>query len=327
LSTFHLSHALNLYLHPQATKEYSPEHASFALSRHLNLEMFEPSLQPVYYEETPLFGKGAGNALVVTLDASDAVAVIPQEFEVSYTLGSRPEFDSVTYTLLSRAKHTYDSVYEGSGSLWKISQLNQLSSFLESEEYGFAAIELRELSRLRLDHGSTSAEYQDAVHQLRTFLSRAIADHDNLRVALVTTFDVYDSKRRVVARQEQSPLPPPQQPIGSISTCFADQGACQNGTNSCSGRGECVEATKSGHTCFVCLCSTTKTGEGANTKTEIWVGESCERKDISGPFVLLTGTVVVLIILVISSVSLLSGIGESELPSTLLSTVVTGKKD
>lgn len=75
-STFHLSYAVNLYLHPQTTEEsflHSPEHASFALSRHLNLEMFESPVHPVYYEESPLFGKGAGNALVVTLDASDAI--------------------------------------------------------------------------------------------------------------------------------------------------------------------------------------------------------------------------------------------------------------
>lgn len=45
------------------------------------------------------------------------------------------------------------------------------------------------------------------------------------------------------------------------------------------------------------------------------------------PFVLLTGSVVVLVLLVIGSVSLLSGVGYSELPSTLLSATVSSKRD
>jgi len=176
-----------------------------------------------------------------------------------------------------------------------------------------------------------SAEYLDAVRTVRSFLRSALNRSDRLRLAILT-FDAYDQqKRSLIPRQEQSPLPSsrplPQQPISSISTCFTTQDACEETTNSCSGRGQCVEATKSGRTCFVCSCSNTRTGEGAQTKTDIWVGESCERKDISAPFVLLTGSVVVLILLVIASVSLLSGIGYSELPSTLLSTTVSSKRD
>ena len=45
------------------------------------------------------------------------------------------------------------------------------------------------------------------------------------------------------------------------------------------------------------------------------------------PFVLLTGSVVVLVLLVIGSVSLLSGVGYNELPSTLLSATVSSKRD
>lgn len=46
------------------------------------------------------------------------------------------------------------------------------------------------------------------------------------------------------------------------------------------------------------------------------------------PFVLLTGTVVALIVLVGGSIALLSGIGEQELPSTLTGGIVpTSRKD
>ena len=76
-----------------------------------------------------------------------------------------------------------------------------------------------------------------------------------------------------------------------------------------------------------------------------WAGQSCERQDISGyvnsapysllwlnslcnsPFVLLSGTVIVIILLFIGSVSLLYGVGEQPLPSTLLATAVNMKKE
>ncbi len=77
------------------------------------------------------------------------------------------------------------------------------------------------------------------------------------------------------------PLPGPQQPIGAISTCFTSLDSCNNSTSSCSGRGQCSQASKAGRTCFVCTCGATTIGEGNKVKTTYWAGESCERKDIS----------------------------------------------
>ncbi|KAF8629875.1 hypothetical protein AX15_003234 [Amanita polypyramis BW_CC] len=339
-SLLQVSHAINVYLHPQAasiTAEPSPERASFALARHLDIEWFEPpplrDSSPIYYEDTLLFRESAGNALVVALDSSDADAVIPDEIELTYALDSPELLDSlssVLHSLLARAPHAYSAVYGDSGPLWRMSELDNLSSFLETEESGFAAVELGDLSKIRSEFGPMSDEYTSAVDRIQLFLRSTINRADKVRLA-VLTFNVDDrQKRDVIPRQEQSPLPSsqplPQQPIGSISACFTTQDACRNGTNSCSSRGQCVEATKSGRTCFVCSCSATHTGEGTKRKTDIWVGESCERKDVSAPFVLLTGTVVVLTLLVIGSVSLLSGVGQDGLPSTLLSTTVS-KKD
>ncbi|KAK2464188.1 hypothetical protein APHAL10511_003645 [Amanita phalloides] len=341
LFLLHFSYAVDLYLHPHTdglTAELSPERASFVLARHLDLELFEPlplfDSSSSYQEDNLILGKSLDCALVIALDNADAYAVIPEEIARSYVVSSPEPLDSlssVLNSLLSRAPHAYSSVYEGSGSLWRISQLNDLSSFFDSKESGFAAIELRDLWRIRLEHGPDSHQYTNAARHIRSFLGRVISRTDKLRLA-VLTFDANDRhKRDVVPRQEQSPLPPnqpqPQQPIGSISTCFATQDTCKNVTNSCSGRGQCVEASKAGRTCFVCSCSTTRTGNGANVKTDIWVGESCERKDISAPFVLLTGSVVVLVVLVIGSISVLSGVGYTELPSTLLSTTVMSKRD
>lgn len=44
------------------------------------------------------------------------------------------------------------------------------------------------------------------------------------------------------------------------------------------------------------------------------------------PFVLLGGTVIALILLIVGSVALLSGVGSQELPSTLTGAVVGGSK-
>lgn len=226
--------------------------------------------------------------LSFALNADSRLAVIPDEIELSYVVSSPEPLDSlssVLYTLLARSPHAYTAVYEGSGPFWHMSELNDLSSFVESEVSGFAAAELRGLSKIRLEHGSMSDEYLDAVRLVRSFLRNAINGTDRLRLAILT-FGANDrQKRNVIPRQEQSPLPSvrplPQQPISAVSTCFTTQDACEQSTNSCSSRGQCVEATKSGRTCYVCRCSKTRTGEGAQTKTDVWVGESCERKDIS----------------------------------------------
>jgi hypothetical protein len=126
------------------------------------------------------------------------------------------------------------------------------------------------------------------------------------------------------AAPQQSSHATPQQPIGSLSTCFSSGDVCEDATNGCSGRGVCVSASKAGMTCFVCACQVTTSDEG---RTEAWAGEACERKDISGPFVLITGTVIGLILLIGGSVSLLYTVGGQELPSLLMGGAVGARKD
>lgn len=216
---------------------------------------------------------------------------------------------SLISTYLSRAQHTYSSVYsaeassspsaparlldlfgvlpETPASTQFISELQSLSSFLDStpsSDSSFAAVEMAGLTKLRLALGTTSEEYKLASEATKSVIASALSQPDKINLALLT-FSPHQVLRRQ-PQQSQTPLPPyhptPQEPISSISTCFATADACTNGTSTCSGRGECVQASKAGRTCFVCACGTTKTGEGNNVKTEIWVGEKCERKDISG---------------------------------------------
>jgi hypothetical protein len=161
---------------------------------------------------------------------------------------------------------------------------------------------------------------------MRAVLESALSK-PNINLALLTFSPSKTLHRRQAQPPQQSPLPPPspipQQPIGGVSTCFTSVDICTNSTNSCSGRGDCLQASKAGKTCFVCTCSKT-TDKG---KTQTWVGDACERKDISGPFVLLAGSTVALILLIAGSLSLLAGIGSEKLPSTLTGGAVSGKKE
>lgn len=143
----------------------------------------------------------------------------------------------------------------------------------------FGAFEVGGLKELAQQYGSTSEAYTTAVKTLQAIFSSAIA-RDDLHLALLT---FSSTPRHGVKRADddpQAPLPPilhPAEPIGS--TCFLSEEACTDATDSCSGHGECVRATKVGKSCFVCACSASVDDKG---RKEDWAGEACERKDISG---------------------------------------------
>lgn len=186
---------------------------------------------------------------------------------------------------MHRARHIYSSLYSDE---WRqLEDTHALSSFFDSkEDSAFAAVQLSKLQELREIHGSSSEEYTHLVHDVRAFLERVV-DAAELKLAILTYESTSTSsfeRRQVLPLQSQSPFPSPpaQEPIGSVSTCFTTLDICKNSTTSCSGRGQCVEASKAGRTCFVCTCGITKTGQGSKVKTERWAGQSCERKDVSG---------------------------------------------
>ncbi|KAJ4488852.1 hypothetical protein C8J55DRAFT_422816 [Lentinula edodes] len=342
LSALQFSLAVDVFLNPSPSllrTTLSPEDASSALSRHLGLEIFEvlqDQSRPVYNDDSIEFvATGLKNALIVTMEHADAKVILPSSLPPSFKL-SVPHarissLSSVSSTYLRRAKHAYSAIYVPNLSIWNPSELFSLEASLSDAEGSiFAALDLAALVDLREQYGADSVEYERAAELTRAFLQNAIGNKEHLQLAILTyssTPTTYPQRR---STPSQVPFPghaTPQEPIGSISTCFTSADSCSNATSSCSGRGQCVEASKSGRTCFVCTCSASKTGEGNKVKTEIWVGESCERKDISGPFVLFAGLTIVMLVLVFGSVSLLYGVGEEMLPPTLTGTAVNSKKD
>ncbi|TFK53573.1 hypothetical protein OE88DRAFT_1717789 [Heliocybe sulcata] len=296
-------------------------------------------------------GKG-GDALLVTLSEEDSTEAIPESLQPAVTAPDsfwRYHADSLVERYLSRASRVYSSIYSSSYSsplslgiprlldTWTltkptkatetfIEEVAALVDFLETPsedgEPKFGAFDLQGLHEVKAHYGADSEQYQSAKETLNAFFQSALAK-PNLNFAIVT----HPSSAMNAKRQpppSQSPLPMPQEPIGSFARCFQSESACVNGTSSCSDHGACVQAKAQGQGgCWVCACAATRSEKG---KVETWAGQACERKDVSGPFVLLTGTVITLILLIAGSVGLLFGIDADKLPSTLTGAVAPGLK-
>jgi len=201
-----------------------------------------------------------------------------------------------------------------------MSEISTLLDFVESDSTSgrFGAFELKGLGEIQRAFGSGSEQYRVAADSLRAVIQGATAK-GSINLAVLTHASNSHAKRV----PQQSPVPSgfPDRPIPSISTCHDDQETCRDATALCSGRGQCVEVTKAGKACFICACAATKDSKG---RTENWVGEACERKDVSGPFVLLAGTTIGLLIVIFGSIGLLYTVGETALPSTLAGSVGGG---
>jgi len=218
-------------------------------------------------------------------------AILPDSLRPAFTLATPPStpiysLSSIVSTYLHRASHSFTSLFS-STNFGETSDVSALASFLNSaEEPSFAAVEVLKLHETGKRFGISSEEYLGVANGLRSILEQVLQD-DRFNLAIITfaTPSSASLVKRAAPQESQVPFPdapPPQQPIGAISTCFTSLDACNNSTSTCSGRGKCVEASKAGRTCFVCNCGRTTTGEGAKIKTDYWAGESCERKDISG---------------------------------------------
>lgn len=181
---------------------------------------------------------------------------------------------------------TLDPSAESESFVAAFSSLVEYVEEEQSQESSFGAFDLTSLHSLCAKHGQTSVQCEMGQIALRGALQIAISQ-PNLHLAIVTLPSVASAPFYVVKRQPpQSPFPPntptasPQLPISGISTCFTSEALCNSGTSSCSGRGSCVAASKMGRTCYLCACNATIISEDG--KAESWVGDSCERKDVSG---------------------------------------------
>ena len=327
-----LAQAVRVYLSPSPSlpSELSAKQASFALSRHLDLESFETLEEDSFVWDGPLhqefIGRGPKDGLLLSIDESYVYGtflhflnmvtreladltclgvrfqtdVIPKNldptFEISST-SSVTSLDSLVSTFLHRAPSTYSQIFSeasypvhGVPRLLDIfsvpsistgtfmSEISALLDFVESDSTSgrFGAFELKGLGEIQRAFGSSSEQYRVAADSLRAVIQSAMVK-GSVNLAVLTHAPGSQIKRQ--PQQSPIPSPPPSQPISSISTCHDSQETCGNATSSCSGRGQCVEVSKAGRTCFICACGITKDDKG---RTQNWVGEACEREDVSG---------------------------------------------
>ncbi|KAI0709604.1 hypothetical protein C8T65DRAFT_575702 [Cerioporus squamosus] len=309
-----LCQAVRVYLHPDVhvPPRISANKAGAVLSKHLALERFEDAT-PFVGEQELLFGAGLSTGVLLTISSGDVKEVVPASMRThSFSISSHPSHDSLSSLIPSytdRAHHVYSYVHEPSCSDHGLQEVANLKDFVNGDYTPdrFGAFDFTSLSK-------------EAHHALREML-KGLSARSDIKLAIVTVPSVHHHGHKHHDKRQQppqSPLPPPlprpAEPIDSISTCYTSADACGNATSACSGHGECVSASKAGKTCFVCACSATTDLKG---RKEHWAGRACERKDVSGPFVLLAGTTVTLLLLVGGSVALLSAVGSAELPQIL----------
>ncbi|KAI9367418.1 hypothetical protein BJX61DRAFT_528552 [Aspergillus egyptiacus] len=118
-------------------------------------------------------------------------------------------------------------------------------------------------------------------------------------------------------------------PPSFAPVCYASNASCLEATNSCSGHGVCFkksgpEGEGTSGDCYACRCYETyvKNEDGSERKVQ-WGGSACQKIDISSPFFLISGVAVAIIVTVISAISMIYSVGNTELPGVISAGVGT----
>ncbi|KAL9110032.1 MAG: hypothetical protein Q9227_005371 [Pyrenula ochraceoflavens] len=125
-----------------------------------------------------------------------------------------------------------------------------------------------------------------------------------------------------LARQNNSTSPPSK----NLQRCYPTASNCTTFTNSCSGHGKCTlsfidhsASSGSDKECYSCTCHRTVVRENADgtTKSVLWGGHACQKKDVSFEFWMFALFGVALTAVVSWGVGMLFELGSEELPSVL----------
>ncbi|KAL4073709.1 hypothetical protein J3A83DRAFT_2601546 [Scleroderma citrinum] len=337
---FGLTQAAKVYLSPpeSSPSRLSSQQASQVLAAYLGLDQFEQLSQESsklshLFTERDFVASNTRGALLLLIDEAYAPDVLPSAFVPNFSF-SEPTGDylpTLLKTYNRRATHAFSYVYaepslpsQGVPRTLDIflaptpaneaflAEISALSDYIEAPSGSdrFAGLHLTSIPQLATSYGRDSEQYQLATHAVRSTIETALSNK-SIRLALVTHLPSLVRKRSPYLHSSfplntRKSLPRP-------GVCYTSELACLNGTSACSGHGLCMSTISGGNECFACACETTKLGQ----KTQTWVGQSCERQDISGPFVLISGIVITLLLLMGGAVSLLYAIGGQELPSIL----------
>jgi len=136
----------------------------------------------------------------------------------------------------------------------------------------------------------------------------------------------YPEGASVLGSQRQTRVPSLLIPI-----CYISNTSCAEATQNCSGHGYCHLKHGAGDSstskeCYACRCrpQMIRNKDGA-IKTIQWGGAACQKMDVSTPFFILVGLLVLLMTAISWGINLLFSIGQEELPSVLSAGVATPK--
>ncbi|KAG4223043.1 hypothetical protein PC116_g28484 [Phytophthora cactorum] len=110
--------------------------------------------------------------------------------------------------------------------------------------------------------------------------------------------------------------------VTAFPACFTSHNACISATDSCSGRGECVnkwaKAEGAKKACFSCRCGpTNETDSEGRVSIYHWGGAACQKRDVSTPFWLFAGVSIALVSTIAFAIGLLFSVGEEKLPGVI----------
>lgn len=337
-----LTRAADVYLSPPELlpARLSPHQASQVLAAHLGLDQFEQLTQESVklghlVTERDFVASGNRNALLLLMDERYAPDVLPPTLlpNFSFFEPSKDHLSTFLKMCTHRAAHIFSYIFaarsvptEGVPRALDIfsaptpaneaflAEISTLTDYIDANVDRFAGVQLTSIPQLASSHGRESESYRLATQAVRGAIEAALSDR-SIHFALLTYTSPPAQKRTPqFSQQSSAPSNVQQTSTRPSKDCHASEYACLNATNTCSGHGSCVSTTSQEGQCFVCSCETTKSESG---QTQIWVGDMCERQDISSPFVLLAGTALTLFLLMGGSILLLYAVGSQEFPSIL----------
>ncbi|KAI6021616.1 hypothetical protein BKA83DRAFT_4284754 [Pisolithus microcarpus] len=338
-----LTTAVDVYLNPPELlpARLSPHQASQVLAAHLGLDRFEQlSKQSAklghIFAERDFVASGNQNALLLLVDERYALDVLPPALLPNFSFNEPSQDYLPTFLKMCtrRATHVFSRIFASHSVPTQgvprpldifsaptpaneafLGEISTLTDYIDARVDRFAGLHITSIPQLAVSYGRESELYQSATRAVRGAIEAALSDR-SVRFALLT-YASSSAQKRAPQLSQQSPIPSTAEQTSTRlpKVCYASEYACLNGTDACFGHGSCLSTTNQEGECFVCSCETTKSESG---QTQFWVGDMCERQDVSSPFVLLVGTVTTLFLLMGGSISLLYAVGSQEFPSILM---------
>ncbi|KAK0732383.1 hypothetical protein B0T21DRAFT_412563 [Apiosordaria backusii] len=194
-----------------------------------------------------------------------------------------------------------------------LTALPQINKLVAASDLDLTLLVLPESTRNSKVNSWSTLAGSPADNRRRDFGERVITDSTVIRPAPSTP--TRSANRNI----QKKPIP----------ACFLSFDACKDATNDCSGHGTCVNKFGTGNAtatdarvCFTCKCMATVVHRGdepgsRGKKTVHWGGNTCQKKDISVPFWLITGFTITIVGAITFAIGLLFSVGQEQLPGVI----------